>query len=100
MTIQRLWLFGALAFVFLSGEAMAQTSGNPTAGLERAGEESLVWLLDVASILGAVAIVVVGLLNYAGVIGKEWMIRVIVISAIIIIGPQVIKFIFDVGRGA
>lgn len=100
MTLERVKLFGVLAFMILAGDAIAQTSGNPTAGLERAGEESLEWLLDLASILGAVSIVLVGVLNYAGVIGKEWMIRVVVISAIIIVGPQVIKFIFEVGRGA
>jgi len=69
--------------------------GNPATGLIQASSDAQSWVFEIASGVGALSFIVGGVLCYFGIIPKEWMVKVLVISGLIIIGPQIIKFIFS-----
>jgi len=89
----------ALAAVFGSSEVSAQLVGNsvgdPTAKLAQLGQDSLVNLFNLASAVGAVAMVVGGILTYFDFLPRSWLMKILVITAVIVIGPQVIQFIYS-----
>lgn len=87
-------LLAALAAA-LASEALAQAQ-DPTTGLQDVGEQGLGWMLNLASVIGAVALAGGGVLAYLGFIQRDWVKYVLVISGFIVVGPQIVKVIFDV----
>lgn len=100
MKLRRWTSLGVLVIAFVSTNAIAQLTGNsvsdPTAKLAQLGEDSLANLFNLASAIGAVAMVAGGLLVYLDFLPRAWLMKILVVTALIVIGPQIIKFIYTI----
>ncbi len=86
-------------FVFFDKSVMAQVlgaaGGDPTAGLVTTLEGFFTSLFNLASVGGALAAVVGGILAYAGFIPRDYVKNILIISGLIIVVPQVVRIIFE-----